>query len=106
MHNDFIFPELPDVKKKIQDTIYNADVSFKALTGRTPEIIYDQTGLDVDTLFPETGNILYVGDPWQRMGKTLDRDNLYIIDYEFGETASFVTDKECFFEKLFNTVLL
>jgi hypothetical protein len=83
----------------VTDIVYETDPLSKALTGRTPENLEDETGIPADELFPPNAKILYVGDPWQRMGRELDEshgNNLTLIDYEFGEVASFVTDDENF----------
>lgn len=79
--------------------VLEIDPRLKALTGRTPEIIEEETGLPPEELFPEDKDILYVGDPWQKMG--LERDNRrMIIDCEFGEMASFVDDRTEFEEEI------
>lgn len=82
----------PDLARRAKD----ADIVSKRLTGRTPERIAEETGIPRERIFPAEGAILYVGDPWQRMGREIDEKRLTIIDYEFGETASFVTDNEDF----------
>ncbi len=87
-------PDLPPTQ--ITDLVYQTDPGAKSLTGRTPERIEQETGIPKERMFPENAKILYVGDPWQRMGKAIDNPNLTIIDYEFGDIASFVTDNEGF----------
>lgn len=62
------------------------------LTGRTPERISEETGIAEDELFPEDAAILYIGDPWQKMGVIKDTSKLTIIDYKYGEIASFDPD--------------
>ena len=81
---------------EITELVYQTDPGNKALTGRTPERILEETGIPKEQMFPENAKILYVGDPWQRMGKSLDNPDLTIIDYEFGDVASFITDNETF----------
>jgi len=81
---------------KLIELVYGTDPFSKALTGRTPERIEQETGIPKNQMFPENAKILYVGDPWQRMGKAIDKPNLTIIDYEFGDVVSFVTDNEEF----------
>lgn len=83
-------------KEEIKGLIYGVDRNSKALTGRTPEKIEEETGVDKDIMFPPGGKILYVGDPWQRMGREIDDKRLVIIDYEFGDAASFVENEESF----------
>lgn len=83
-------------KERIRDYVRHCDQEEKALTGRTPEIIEEETGFKKEDIFPEGKQILYVGDPWQRMGREINDSRLKIIDYEFGETASFVEDEEKF----------
>jgi hypothetical protein len=78
-------------KADIVSTVYEADES-KALTGRTPERIEEETGVPKEEMFPNEKKILYVGDPWQRMGKEIDSSNFTLIDYEFGEVARFESD--------------
>ena len=83
-------------KAELKKQIFSYDQPFKALTGRTPERIEQETGISKQEMFPENKKILYVGDPWQRMGREIDSENLTIIDYEFGDAASFITDNEGF----------
>lgn len=64
----------------------------KVLTGKTPERIEEETGMDKDYMFPIGKKILYIGDPWQRMGKEMDTTDMTLIDYEYGESASFEFD--------------
>jgi len=82
--------------RKMTELVYETDREAKSLTGRTPERIQRETGIPREQMFPENAKILYVGDPWQRMGKAIDSPNLTIIDYEFGDVASFVTNNESF----------
>lgn len=82
------------------DKVYETDPYGKALTGRTPELIEQETGIPQGQMFPENARILYVGDPWQKMGRVLDRPNLTIMDYEFGDSASFIHDEREFFNDL------
>lgn len=90
-------PDSPDPQvQQLTDLVYETDPAGKALTGRTPERIQQETGIPKEQMFPENAKILYVGDPWQRMGKAIDNSNLTIIDYEFGDVTSFVTDNEGF----------
>lgn len=89
--------------QEVTDIVYETDPVDKALTGRTSEIIEEQTGISKEVLFPLNKKILYVGDPWQRMGKELDKSHgsdLTLIDYEFGDAVSFVSDDEYFRNKL------
>lgn len=79
------------------------DSRRKALTGRTPESIEEETGIPTEYMFPEDAKILYIGDPWQRMGRELDESHgskLTILDYEYGEVASFVDDEGEFMENM------
>ncbi len=91
-----------DKTQKLQELtnlVYQIDPMEKALTGRTPTRIEEETGISADEIFPMNTKILYVGDPWQRMGKELDEShgsNFTLIDYEFGEVASFVRDDDFF----------
>lgn len=85
--------------QEITDLVYELDPLGKALTGRTPERIEEETGISKEIMFPKDAKIIYVGDPWQRMGRELDEShgsNLTIIDYEYGEVASFIRDNESF----------
>lgn len=89
----------PDKLNELTELVYETDPYGKALTGRTPERIEEETGIPQDEMFPQDADILYVGDPWQRMGKELDESHgsrLTLIDYEFGEVASFETNDESF----------
>ncbi len=82
----------------LRETIYHLDNS-KSFTGRSPEDIEAETKIPQEMMFPREADILYVGDPWQKMGKELDESHgsrLTIIDYEFGEVAKFVTDEQNF----------
>lgn len=83
-------------KEGMKDLVYTVDRYSKALTGRTPEKIEEETGIDKDLIFPAEGKILYVGDPWQRMGREIDDKRIVIIDYEFGDVASFIENEESF----------
>jgi len=103
MHNVGFTGSRAEQYINLEQLVYKTDPFGKALTGRTPERIEDETGIKKELIFPPDGKILYVGDPWQRMGKELDEShgsNLTIIDYEFGETASFETDDEKFRERI------
>ncbi len=87
--------------QEIAGQIYKTDANDKALTGRTPADIEQETGIPAEDMFPVDSKILYVGDPWQKMGIELDEShgsNLTIIDYEYGEVASFVRDNKTFRE--------
>jgi len=87
--------------QEVTDLVYETDPLDKALTGRTPERLEEETGIPTEIMFPKDAKILYVGDPWQRMGRELDEShgsNLTLIDYEYGEVASFVRDDENFRE--------
>jgi hypothetical protein len=85
---------------KIRKYVFDIDSAQKRLTGRTPEKIEEETGISKDLIFPPDKKILYVGDPWQRMGREINDDRLTIIDYEYGEVASFVEDDEAFRENI------
>ncbi len=90
---------LGSVPREIIEIISIYDRQEKALTGRTPERLEEETGIEVEELFPEEGKILYVGDPYQVMGRYFDNPNFTTIDYEFGETAGFEGHKmENFYE--------
>ena len=81
---------------RLSDLVYRTDPDAKALTGRTLERVARETGISRERMFPENKKILYVGDPWQRMGKELDNANFTLIDYEFGDIASFIKDESEF----------
>lgn len=88
---------IPDPRlKEISRAIYETDIPAKALTGRTPEKIQAETGIPSERMFPKDAKILYVGDPWQKMAKTLDSPNLTVVDYEYGDVASFINDDQLF----------
>lgn len=89
-----------ETKEQIKKHIYLYDAPEKSLTGRTPEIIEEETGFLKEDIFPKDKQILYVGDPWQRMGREINDSRLKIIDYEFGETASFIGDEKSFREEI------
>lgn len=72
------------------------DAPAKSLTGRTPEDIKIDTGIEKERLFPEDKRILYVGDPYQVMGKIIDNPNFTTIDYRFGEQVQFIYDEDHF----------
>jgi hypothetical protein len=95
---DYEFSKDPEKEhlEKIRQYIENYDKTGKALTGRTPERIEEEDGVKREWAFPEGAKILYVGDPWQRMGKEIDNENMTIIDYEYGDVASFIADDEYF----------
>lgn len=88
-------------KERIRNYIRAYDKEEKALTGRTPEMIAEETGFKKEEIFPEGKQILYVGDPWQRMGREINDSRLKIIDYEFGESASFINNEEEFRKDIF-----
>ncbi|MBD3366264.1 hypothetical protein GF360_02880 [candidate division WWE3 bacterium] len=93
----------PNKFQEVTDLVYETDPLGKALTGRTPERLEEETGIPTEIMFPKDAKILYVGDPWQRMGRELDEShgsNLTLIDYEYGEVASFVRDDESFRESI------
>ena len=55
----------PDLlRKQVADVALEVDPAHKALTGRTPERIEQETGIDRHQMFPDHGRILYIGDPW------------------------------------------
>lgn len=85
---------------RLAETVYQTDPQSKRLTGRTPEQIEEEIGISKEEIFPEDQQILYVGDPWQRMGLEIDNNNLTIIDYEYGEPASFIDDNSEFHTEL------
>lgn len=105
-----IFPqdyrEKPPENEKLRslaELTKDVDAHGKALTGRTPERIEMDTGIPKEVIFPKDARILYVGDPWQRMGKELNKshgENLTIIDYEYGEVAKFINNDEWFRESI------
>jgi len=98
-----IVDEVTEPKKtrgQIVELINNFDGPEKALTGRTPERISEETGIEKDLIFPADKTILYVGDPWQRMGREINCEKLTIIDYQFGEVASFITDNKGFLDEI------
>ena len=68
----------------------------KALTGRRIEDYVNGSLINKDELFPDGAYVLNIGDPWQR----LDKDGVVTLEYETGEEASFVSNKELFFEFL------
>lgn len=85
----------------LTERVYNRDKPGKSLTGRTVETLVFETEIPAEELFPLDTRILYIGDPWQKMGLELDAshgDKLTLIDYEYGEVASFVTEPSEFFE--------
>ena len=87
-------------EREMRALIYDLDARQKALTGRTPEKIEEETGISKQDIFPEGAHVLYVGDPWQRMGIERDTADTVIVDYEFGESAKFVSDDGKFFANL------
>lgn len=87
-------------RAQVKEVVYEVDPFSKALTGRTPERLEQETGISKEELFPENQDILYVGDPWQRMGLELDNERMFIIDYDFGESAEFITDQEGFLQSM------
>lgn len=88
----------------INNIIEEIDVQYKALTARTPETIEKEISIDINEVFPEDATTLYIGDPWQKMGTILDRDNMHIIDYEFGETASFMRSVDDFVDNIWENL--
>lgn len=80
----------------IEEKIKQYDAPEKSLTGRKLYQIAQETGLPSKEMFPDNKTILYVGDPWQKMGREINDTRLTIIDYEYGETASFITDEKKF----------
>lgn len=96
---------LADTQRPITEIVYDSDSSAKALTARTPEIIEQETGISREIMFPEEQNILYVGDPWQRMGQEIDTHHMTIMDYEYGDTVLFVRDKVRFKWKMENYIV-
>ena len=91
--------EKPNKSQEVADIVFEVDPIGKALTGRTPKKIEEETGIPVEEMFPKDSKILYIGDPWQKMGTELDQShgsNLTIIDYEYGEVASFIFDEKNF----------
>jgi SAM-dependent methyltransferase len=87
-------------RRQVVNTVLDTDPYAKALTGRTPERLEKETGIDKDELFPKEKDIIYVGDPWQRMGLELDNGHMFIIDYQFGEAAEFINNQEYFLENV------
>ena len=96
-------PKLPEGRSEVADLVLEVDPYGKALTGRTPERLEEETGIPKEELFPEGKDIIYVGDPWQRMRVELDNKHMFIIDYEFGESAEFMSDKEAFLNSMLST---
>ncbi len=79
---------LEDIVRKVHEV----DASQKALTGRKPEQYSQESGLKLAELFPEDGDILNIGDPWQ----ALDLPGVVSVDYESGEEAEFIRDADEF----------
>ena len=98
--NSVLDPETAQTQQALADKVLAIDPYYKSLTGRTVERLAAETGIPAEELFPPDARILYVGDPWQRMGVEIDDPNLTLIDYEFGETASFIDNEEQFRETL------
>ena len=94
--------ESENTKEQIAEYVNNIDSSYKSLTGRTPERIEEETGIEKELIFPPDKKTLYVGDPWQRMGREINSEKLTIIDYEYGEVASFITENEEFLRDIYN----
>ena len=70
--------ETKENRHAVADTVFEVDPSSKSLTGRTPERLEQETGIPKEELFPEGKDIIYVGDPWQRMGVELDNEHIFI----------------------------
>ncbi len=80
----------------LQEKVIEVDAPQKALTGRKPDDYATESCVDLQELFPEEGEILNIGDPWQ----TLDLPGVTSIDYESGEEAEFVHDVAGFLSEL------
>lgn len=88
--------QLADAKQVVADKkkdaivadVHEIDASQKRLTGRQPAEYAWESGVPLEELFPEGGEILNIGDPWQ----TLDLSGVTSIDYEYGEEAEFIHD--------------
>ncbi|PIW75564.1 MAG: hypothetical protein CO002_01285 [Candidatus Portnoybacteria bacterium CG_4_8_14_3_um_filter_44_10] len=87
-------------RERIRELILEYDGNEKRLTGRTPEEVAKVAGFEKEKLFPPGKRVLYVGDPWQKLGKEMNDPNLTIIDYEFGESVSFLKDEKEFREDI------
>src|SRR3989338_2651353 len=95
-----ITPQQVRISGEYCKKVSNYDRAEKALTGRTPEDLYIDSGIEKERLFPEGKMILYVGDPYQGMGKFIDNKNFVTIDYEFGEQTQFIYNEQSFRENL------
>ena len=95
-----ITPQQVRISGEYCKKVSNYDRAEKALTGRTPEDLYIDSGIEKERLFPEGKMILYVGDPYQVMGKFIDNKNFVTIDYEFGEQTQFIYNEQSFRENL------
>ncbi len=78
------------IKKEIADKVVAVDAKEKALTGRVEQDYENESLVPVKELFPESGKVLNIGDPWQ----TLDREGVTNLDYESGDEAEFVYTEE------------
>jgi len=96
----------PDLSERrvVAETVMEVDPLGKALTGRTPERLEDETGIPKEELFPDGKDVVYIGDPWQRMGTERDNPHTFIVDYEFGETAEFIDNPEAFLDRMLPAV--
>jgi len=80
----------------VREHIYEYDAREKKITGKTLEVIEEETGIPREIMFPPDEKILYIGDPWQRMGMEIDETRMICIDYEFAEEALFNKDQDRF----------
>lgn len=78
------------IKQEIADKVMVIDAEEKALTGRVEQDYENESLVPVRELFPESGKVLNIGDPWQ----TLDREGVTNLDYESGDEAEFVYTTE------------
>lgn len=94
--NNIYYPPSNNAGATIEEKIKQYDASRKSLTSRSLDQIKQETGVPQEEMFPRDKKILYVGDPWQRMGREINDPRLTVIDYEYGETASFVSNEQEF----------
>ncbi|MFH1187316.1 MAG: hypothetical protein V1688_00465 [bacterium] len=92
----YYYPPSNSESQTINYKIEKYDAPQKSLTSRSLDQIQQETGVPPEEMFPKDKKILYVGDPWQKMGREINDPKLTIIDYEYGETASFVNDEKKF----------
>lgn len=93
---DFVFEQHQRNAAALIELARPIDERDKALTGRKMEDYMYESAIMQDELFPQDGNILNIGDPWQ----TLDRQGITNLEYATGEEASFVSNAEVFFKML------